>query len=243
MLIKTLRGCLLVLLGGAFAIPPASAQHSRLAGDAQAVAAIERMIERFGGPEVWSRGRSLYVEYDGWRTEPNEPVIERAWRDLHEPYQHAEYEGRSFLNVYDLSPSQGSRTRDGTVEYFDKERHAATVDRYPFGFYTSFRTLAVGDPRIRLTWQEPNRVVVTTTDGKERGWWQIDSTGALIKWGATSPTGESFEYVYGPMRAFGNVNFPAWGASTNGWWRWDYVRIDVSRDPIPESVLRSADQE
>lgn len=220
-------GCILLLL----LQTPLYGEEPRLAGDERAVVAIERMIERFGGREVWSRARSLYVEYDGWRTEPNEPVVERAWRDLQQPYQRAEYEGRSFLTVYGLSPSGGWLDRSGTVEIFDTERHRATVDRYPFGFYTSLRTFAVADPRIRLEWQEPDRVIVTTSDGTERGWWQVDRSGALIKWGAATPSGDSVEYVYGPMRAFGNVNFPAWGASTDGWWRWEYTRIDVSTGP------------
>lgn len=216
--------------------PAVAAEGPRLQGDPQAVAAIERMLERLGGREVWARTRTLYVEYDGWRTRPNEPVVERGWRDLTEPRQRSEYEGRSFLTTYGLSPTQGWLDRDGKIELFDAEHHAATVERYPFGFYSSIRTFAVADPRIRLAWQEPDRVIVRTVDGRERGWWQIDSTGAPIKWGAGTPGGDSVEYVYGPVRAYGNVNFPAWGASQDGWWRWDYVRIDVSTQPMPASV-------
>jgi len=224
-----------VALLAALACGPAAAAEPRLQGDPQAVEAIERMIERLGGRAVWSRARTLYVEYDGWRTRPNEPVVERAWRDLTEPRQRAEYEGRSFLTVYGLSPTQNWVSRDGKVERFDEERHAGAVERYPFGFYSSLRTFAVADPRVRLTWQEPDRVIVRTADGRERGWWQIDSTGAPVLWGAGSGD-DAIEYVYGPVREFGTVNFPAWGASTDGWWRWDYVRIDVSTEAEPFSV-------
>lgn len=228
--VRPLRSSSLVVLaafaGGALADEPA-----RLQGDPQAVAAVERMIERLGGREVWSRTRTLYVEYDGWRTRPNEPVVERAWRDLAEPRQHAEYQGRSFRTVFDLSPTQGRIARDGKVELYDAVRHTATVERYPFGFYTSLHTFAVADPRIRLVWQEPDRVIVRTDDGRERGWWQIDTTGAPIRWGAGSGS-EVVEYVYGPVRAFATVNFPAWGASTDGWWRWNHVRVDVSPEPL-----------
>lgn len=225
-----------LFLSSAFALPALAADEPRLQGDAKAVAAIERMLERLGGRSVWSRARTLYVEYDGWRTRPNEPVIERAWRDLTEPRQRSEYEGRSFLTITGLSPTQGWTSRDGKVEVFDAERHRATIERYPFGFYSSLRTFAVADPRIRLAWQEPDRVIVRTSDGRERGWWQIDETGAPIKWGAATPTGGPVEYVYGPVRPFGNVNFPAWGASLDGWWRWDYARIDVSTERLTVGV-------
>lgn len=225
-----------LLLAAALSLSASAAELPRLQGDPKAVAAIERMLERLGGRAVWSRARTLYVEYDGWRTRPNEPVVERAWRDLTEARQRSEYEGRSFLTLYGLSPTQGWMSRDGKVELFDAERHRATVERHPFGFYTSLRTFAVADARIRLDWQDPDRVIVSTSDGRERGWWQIDETGAPIKWGARTPTGGTVEYVYGPVRPFGNISFPAWGAALDGWWRWDYVEIDVSSDPMPVSV-------
>ncbi len=220
-----------VLLG-----PQSEAQELGLQGDPEAVAAIERMLERFGGREVWARGRTLYVSYDGWRTDPYEPVLERAWRDLVEPRQYAEYEGRSFLRIFALSP-QGSWTdRDGEITRRDAGEHHAAVERYPYGFYTSLRSFAVADPRLRLEWQAPDRVIVRTEDGRERGWWQIDRTGAPIKWGAGAPP-DAVEYVYGPMRAFGNISFPAWGAAVDGFWRWDYLEIDVSTEPLPDDVL------
>jgi hypothetical protein len=217
------------------AFPASAAEASRLQGDPKAVAAVERLVERLGGRSVWSRARTLYVEYDGWRTQPNEPVVERAWRDLTEPRQRAEYEGRSFHTIFGLSPALNWVSRNGKVERFDAESHAAAVERYPFGFYTSLRTFAVADPRVRLAWQEPDRAIVRTADGRERGWWQIDSTGAPIRWGAGSGS-DTVEYVYGPVRPFGLVNFPAWGASTDGWWRWNYVRIEVSTAELPVSV-------
>ncbi len=231
--------CILMLIASlptALSQPATADGQTKLQGDPKAVAAIERMLERLGGRAVWSRTQSLYVEYEGWRTRPNEPVIERAWRDLTGPQQRSEYQGRSFLTVTGLSPTTGWTSRDGKLEMFDAERHRATVERYPFGFYTSLRTLAVGDDRIRLAWRDPDRVVVSTSEGRERGWWQIDETGAPIRWGAATPTGGTVEYVYGPVRSFGTINFPAWGASTDGWWRWNYVRVDPSVDPIPVSL-------
>lgn len=219
------------------ATPDAAA---RLQGDARAVAAIERMVECFGGREIWTRARSLYVEYDGRRTEPAEPVVERAWRDLQQPFQRAEYEGQSFYTVFVLSPETNWISRDGDVTVFEHALHQQRIEEYPFDFYSSLHTLAVADPRIRLDWQEPDRVIVKTTDGRERGWWQTDTTGCLVKWGARASDGSLLEYVYGPMRAFGNVNFPAWGASTDGWWRWEYTAIDVSTEPLAVSFTLPA---
>lgn len=224
---------LVALLACAVALPCAA---ERLQGDPEAVAAVERMIERFGGADLWSRARTLYLEYEGWRTEPAEPVIERAWRDLREPYQRAEFEGRSFYTIFAMTPAKSWLSRDGQVRVFEPDRHRGMVAWHPYDFYTALRSLAVGDPSLRVEWHPPDRVVVKTSDGIERGWWRIDRSGGLIQWGATSDTGEPLEYIYGPMRAFGNVNFPAWGSSHDGWWRWNYTTVDLSTDPIPPTV-------
>ena len=77
MILRIMVGALALTIA---AIQPGVAQE--LKGDAEAVAAIDRMIDRLGGKAVWSGARSLYLEYHGWRTEPNEPVVERALRDL-----------------------------------------------------------------------------------------------------------------------------------------------------------------
>ena len=212
---------------------PVAAQPEvpRLQGDAEAVEAVERMVDRFGGPEVWANARSLYVEYDGWRLRPNEPVVERAWRDLDRPYLRAEYEGRSFYNVSVMTPERSFDTRNERIRHRTDAEHRQRVDRYPFSFYVAMRSFALADQRIRLEWQEPDRVVVHSEDGRNWGWWQIDGTGALIGWGVDAEAeGGSFSYVYGPMREFGNVNFPAWGASNSGDWRWTYTQVDVGRE-------------
>lgn len=235
---------LLLLAASCLGSAPAAAQEARLAGDARAVEAVERMLKRLGGRAVWARARTLYLEYDGWRLRPNEPVIERAWRDLREPYQRAEYEGRTFYVVYGLSPQQSWVSRNGRVTLVDAAEHATTLEEYPYDFYAIIHNLAAADSRLRLEWREPNRVMVKTADGRERCWWIIDSTGAPIKWGAPASGGNPpLEYIYGPVRQFGNINFPAWGSSMDGGWRWTYLKVDVSTEPLSVSVTPPKDND
>ena len=40
-----------------------------------------------------------------------------------------------------------------------------------------------------------------------------------------------------PVRKFGNINFPAGGAATDGFWRFQYVTVEVS--PYPTKVSLS----
>ena len=212
---------------------PAAAQG--LNGDADAVEAVDRMIERLGGKEIWAGTKTLYVEYYGWRTEPNEPVVERAWRDLQEPYQHVVFEGRSFETKFSMTPRASWLNRVSGDRRFTEDEHAANLAFWDFDFYTIIRNLAVEDARITVKSSEDGRILLTGPDGADWGWFEIDGTGQPVRWGA--PDGENaLEYIYGPVKSFGNVNFPAWGTARNGFWRFEYVDIDVSRDPIPMTL-------
>ena len=215
------------------AIPSAAAQ--RLKGDAEAVAAVDRMIDRLGGKDIWTGARTLYVEYYGWRTAPNEPVVERAWRDLQEPFQHVVFEGRSFETKFSMTPKASWLTRISGQQRFTSEEHAVNLEFWNYDFYTIIRNLAAGDERITLKMSADGRVLIVGPDGADWGWFQIDGTGQPIRWGAPDGDG-SLEYIYGPVKSFGNVNFPAWGTARDGFWRFEYVSIDISRDPIPMTL-------
>ena len=229
--------CLALVQVAVFSSPANGAD--RLQGDPQAVAAIERLLDRLGGREVWQRTRTLYVEYEGWRTGPAEPVVERAWRDLQQPNQYIEFEGRTFETIFGMTQEGSWLTRGGETTGFPADRHQSILDFWPYDFYTIIRNFAVADERIRLAYVPPNRVVVTSDEGEDWGWWEIDSSGAPLKWGAPDDDGEPLEYIYGPVRSFGNVNFPAWGTSADATWRFNYVEIDVSTDEIPVSLSPS----
>ena len=226
-------------LGAQFVASPVLAVEERdtLRGHPKAVEAIEKMIERFGGRDVWAKSKTIYVEYDGWRLRPNEPIVERAWRSFERPLQKAEYEGRSLYAEYAVSEDKAWVMRNGDVTELDESHLQNRHDRHPFGFYTSLHFFATYDPRINLDWDEENeRVIVKSNDGVERGWWQVDGTGALIKWGSQASEDQYVEYVYGPMRPFGNINYPAWGAAVDGSWRWNYTEVDVSTAPFAVST-------
>lgn len=225
-----------LILAATISVPaPALADSADLRGDPEAVAAIEHMMDRFGGDAVWARARSLYVEYDGWRTQPNEPVMEYAWRDLEETYQRSEYVGQSFHTIAVLTPDEAwyyGYTSGNFIEV-DAEALAQRRDRYPFGFYTILHAFASGDPRITLEWQAPDTVIVHNSQGPATSQWRTDSTGALLEWQATLADGTSYAYVYGPMRSFGLVNFPEWGIASDASWRWNYTRVEISPEAPP----------
>jgi len=211
------------------AAPPAVAD---LKGDAEAIARAELMIERLGGETVWAEAKTLYVEYEGWRSDPAQPIDERAWRSLATPDQKVTFEGRrgdvTFNMTKDASWLDFSNR---PTRRFTDEEHANNLDFWNFDFYTILHNLARGDDRLTLRFEAPRTVRIRGPRDADWGWFEIDDTGQPIRWGA--PDGDDqLEYLYGPVKAYGNINFPAWGTAVDGFWRFEYTDVDVSREPL-----------
>lgn len=217
----------------------ASGEPPRLRGDPLAVERIEKMLAQLGGAQAWADARTLYLEYRGWRLDPDGALTERAWRDLRQPNQRMELEGPKLAVTWAFTPQSGWASRATGVTTIRPERLATAIADWPFDFYTIIRSFAVADQGFTLEFVEPRRVVVKSAAGADWGWWEIDGDGMLVKWGSKSIDGEIVEYVYGPIRDFGGLRFPAWGAAVDGSWRFDYVQLSLSPDPIPAALLQA----
>ncbi|WDI32517.1 hypothetical protein PUV54_04825 [Hyphococcus flavus] len=215
---------------------PVNASALELKGDAEAVALADKMIDRLGGKEVWSGARSLYLEYSGWRADTSQPVDERAWRDVQQPIQHVIFESRSGDVSFNMTPETSwLEFSNRPARVFNEEEHANNLNFWNFDFYTIIHNLARGDDRLRLRFEEPQTIHIEGPGGADWGWFEIDQTGQPVRWGA--PDGDDeFEYIYGPVKAYGNINFPAWGTASNGFWRFDYHKVDVSRYPFNKEL-------
>ena len=220
---------LFLTLGLLAASAPANAE---LRGEPEAIERVELMIERLGGATIWSQANSLYLEYEGWRSDPAQPVDERAWRSLATPDQRVIFEGRRGDVTFSMTPETSwleFSNRDPRM--FNDEEHADNLNFWNYDFYTVLYNLARGDARIRVTLEEPRVVRLSGPNNADWGWFEIDDTGQPVRWGATSGD-DQLEYLYGPVKAFGNINFPAWGTAVDGFWRFDYKTVDVSREPF-----------
>lgn len=215
-----------------FTSAAAHAATDQLKGDREAVERIGLMIDRLGGDEVWAEAKSLYLEYSGWRADPAQPIDERAWRNFHKPDQKMIFEGRRSDTTFGMnSEVSWLRFSERDDRIFNAEEHALNLDFWNYDFYTVIHNLARGDDRIRLEFEEPRTVRLKGPGGADWGWFEVDDTGQPIRWGA-SYGDDPLEYLYGPVRAYGNINFPAWGTAVDGAWRFEYTTVDVSREPI-----------
>ena len=194
------------------------------------------MLEAIGGAEAWASGRTLELTYRGWWTDRPGDVIERAWRDLAHPNQRIEIEAASVDVAVVLTADQGWRTRNDSTTTLGDDVLREHRGFWPKGLLHPSAPLARSDPDLWVSSGGEQRVVVHSERQGEIGWFEIASDGGIVRWG-TVDRGEPLEYVYGPMRDFGPLRFPAWGASLDGSWRFEYERVVLSDAPIPGALL------
>ena len=205
---------------------------AELKGSNDAKARIDLMLNRLGGAEIWSEATTLYLEYSGWRADPAQPIDERAWRSLSTPDQKVIFEGRFSDTTYHMNEDASWLSfSERPARRFNEEEHALNLKFWNYDFYTALHNLALGDERITVRMGGDRIVRLTGPNNADWGWFEIDDTGQPIRWGAKYGEDE-LEYLYGPVRAFGNINFPAWGTASNGSWRFEYTTVDVSREPF-----------
>lgn len=207
------------LLGGS------EGSEAQLRGDTEAVAAVARMIEALGGAELWVAARTLELDYRARSKSVEGVVVERAWRDLTRPEQRIEIEHSEAEFAVVATETNGWRIEDGRATEWDRDAVARHRIFWPKDFYTLLRRLAVGDPDLWVEqFGEDEPVIVFSESMGELGWWDIADDGDIERWG-TVDQGEPLAYVYGPIRDFGDgLRLPAWGASLDGSWRFEYTR-------------------
>lgn len=221
----------------------------QLRGDAEATARIEKMLARMGGRERWADGKSIYIRYrqthSGRRAGDGG---ERGWRDVSKPGERLElwrtdYEGRSQNWGHAFNERTGwERQPEGLRDYSAEEMQRITTF-WRRDFYTMFHRMAAGDPALTYRFTAPNRIDVSE-GGKDIGWWDIDRGGTLMRWGATDDDESGqLSYVYGPFKKYGDIAFPAWGSSSDGLFRFEYLEFLLSPQPLPDAVFLNPSQQ
>lgn len=219
-----------------------------LRGDAEATGRIEKMLGRMGGRERWADAKSIYIHYRQLSSRQRAgDGGERAWRDISKPAERLElwrtdYEGRTQNWGHVFNEHNGwVRGAEGLRDYTAEEIGRIT-NFWRRDFYTMFHRMAAGDPALSYRFTSPNRIDVSE-GGKEIGWWDIDRGGMLLRWGAQDYDGDELSYVYGPFKQYGDIAFPAWGASSDATFRFEYVEFLVSPKALPDAVFLDASKQ
>jgi CubicO group peptidase (beta-lactamase class C family) len=214
----------------------ASPGHAEdLRGDEQAVALAERMLDTLGGRAAWARARTIRTELQGYFAREQEPWDETFWMDLEETWGRFEIKNDTIDRVIAWTPESGWESSDGTFEPLPDDRHRFELQYWQRQPVVVFHRLARGVPATRVE-KGTNDLRFDAFDaesGELIAQFAVNMKGEPIKWGA-SIGDQEFEHVFGPLKEFGGVRLPEWGATISGVWR--YQHVDVSISPSPPAV-------
>lgn len=220
----------------------ANAQNELNATD-EAIDAAERLVAAIGGEEIWANARTVYVEEKAWPPSLDHMIVEEVWRDVNKPRQFFRLKGfKTERGVSERAFDENQGWIHNSLDEFrvmEAEEHAREV-LFAFGdVYIMYHRLAAGDSNLNLTIDDNSRLVIKGVDGQNLGWFELDVNGAPMRWGLDTGE-ESVEYVFGPLKDFGNVRFPAWGAATDSSWRYEYIAVEVTDQAPPISFYQNS---
>ena len=187
---------------------------AEMSGDEEAIALSDRMIESIGGKTLWSSIRSLHV-IEQSRSVRGDGILGEFWRDLQQPRERYTLSNRDGLEIEFWWNDRGvwQFINGEQNESLPKNLHEE-VSRYWAGeIYVMYHRLAKDDPSIRLEKNEDNSFTAfDQAQDRRLGTFWINDDSELYRWRHDDGT----EYIYGPYRNFGEINFPDWGTQVDG---------------------------
>jgi hypothetical protein len=202
-----------------------------IAGETEAIAAAERLLERVGGRDVWVGVRTLHVRERAYHLRFGGPLQADFWRDFDQPAYHSRVTGAGLDRTTAWDTLGGWRVREGVFSRFGSDELAMEIAGSRREPYRIYRALARRDAALRVSLQDGNRLVFSDRGGLTVCWFVLDASGAPLKWGNVYD-GRVNEHTYGPLVQFGSFRMPAWGTSADGSWRFEYVAISASSETL-----------
>lgn len=202
--------------------------QAEVKGDAGAIQLAEQMIESIGGKTLWSKIRSLYL-VEKSRSEKGDGIIGEFWRDLQYPQESYTLNNRrdvvirTWWNKKNIWQTVNGKVNTRLSPYL----HDEVLAYWHGDIYVMFHRLARGDDSLKLTKMDDRAFTVFDEILKrELGTFWVNDDGELYRWRHEDGT----EYIYGPHRAFGDINFPDWATKTDGSWSFYYTEVRWSAD-------------
>lgn len=187
--------------------------------------AADKLLESIGGKEIWASTKILYVKEKAYPASLSYPVIAEFWRNLEHPSYCSMIVGDSIQRETQWTSDEGWVIRNGSRKDMSQEQLKEEVMNWYQEPYVMYHKLAVRDPSIRLKLVNDRKLeIYAVTDGRLLCWFRFDKSGKLLIWGNYYQN-EISEHVYGPIKKIGEFKMPAWGTSTNGSWRFEYLDI------------------
>jgi hypothetical protein len=203
-------------------------------GDSAAIAMARRMIENMGGAAIWAEANWLYARENAWFGSLDSVVDAQFWRRTDAPAEWGRLHSPQVRRDYAWTADGGWQRHNGALRHFDRAEMQSRLGWWAGEIYVMYVRFARDDPGLRLVATGPRAfVALDDADGERLGEFHVNSRGELVRWVHRFGTDEE-DYIYGPLKQFGPVRVPDWGANADGQFRFYYADFRLS--PTPPDV-------
>jgi len=233
---RTIFNVILVL-----AVPAAQGigQHTTggMRGDPEAIAEAEAMVETLGGKAIWSQLKSIHFVHQWFFWNRVDSYVEDEVLDLTGPRSWVEMKSEIYHRLRAYSPEYKYwNVENGVFSRASDAQFQATQERAPYHWCRLARAIAIGDPAYEVRFgpgefTHSRQLEFYGPDGKRHGWILLNVKKEPVKWGTTQ-----YQYIFGPMKQFGNLRVPNWAVTGNGAVTYEMIALEGSNQP-PDSSL------
>lgn len=195
------------------------------------------MVDRMGGEAILRETSAVHFVHEWDFVNRPDRYVENEILDLTGPrsWVHIKSETRERTRAY--SPEHGYwSVTDGEFSSGSEASLANAMERAPYSIYRLARRIARDDALLEIHYGTIEGVPgqraleFAGPDGEARGWILLNVRKEPIIWATTQ-----YQYVFGPLRRFGNLWVPNWATTSSGLVRYEMISLEGSRErPDPD---------
>lgn len=197
-----------------------------------AEARVERLLEAMGGRAAWAQVKFVQVEAVHDSLNLDELIDNKIINDL--TVQRVRFEGKNSQidSRRAITDNTGWRSRAGEVAAMTPEEVENDRRWWEANIYRTLHRLATGDPGLTARAIGKHRLEIFQSDGTRLNWFLINPRGQPMIFGTwDAETGTAF----GPLTSNGTINYARWGATPDGFFRYEIVRF-ITAAEVPDNV-------
>lgn len=205
-------------------------EPGELRGDPAAIAEARAMVETMGGAAIWRELESVHFVHEWDVVNRPDRYLENEILDLTGPRSWVTMESEIYNRTRAYSPEHHYwSVTNGVYLRGSDESLANAMERAPYSIYRLARSIARGDKTLEIRFGQiegvpgPQALEFVGPDGEAHGWILLNARKEPIIWATTQ-----YQYVFGPMRRFGNLVVPDWATTSNGLVRYEMVSLTGS---------------
>lgn len=208
----------------------AAQEPGGLRGDPEAIGDARAMVETMGGASIWRDLASVHFVHEWDIVNRPDRYLENEILDLTGPRSWVKMESEIYNRTRAYSPEHRYWSiTNGEFARGSEESLANAMERAPYSIYRLARAVARNENTLEIRFgviegiPELKALEFVGPDGAAHGWILLNARREPVIWATTQ-----YQYVFGPLRRFGNLLVPDWATTSSGLVRYEMVSLQGS---------------